>query len=216
MYNQTYEDYIRSILGYPNNTNSMYGTNSREDVYSYPTINSTSSEEIEQYYPEIYRIIYPMVCKSCNSNTNPITRELIDNMTDEIYFAIESNNEIEVNITLNNEVRSNNNEENLSSPKSATNNRNIVSKINTQDKNFISKEENIKENRKENRGKNREDRQVRNNTLRDLIRILIIRQLLQNRPNRPNFPPQPPRPPFPGGPRTRSGKTTYYAKKFIL
>ena len=38
----------------------------------------------------------------------------------------------------------------------------------------------------------------RNNTVRDLIRILILRELLGGG----NFPqpPRPPRPPFPGGP----------------
>lgn len=48
-----------------------------------------------------------------------------------------------------------------------------------------------------------EDRQFsgRNSTLRDLIRILIIRELLRGRfPGRPPFPPRP-RPPFPGGGR---------------
>ena len=48
-----------------------------------------------------------------------------------------------------------------------------------------------------------EDRQIsgRNNFLRDLIRILILKELLGggNFP-RPPKPPFPPRPPFPGGP----------------
>ena len=52
---------------------------------------------------------------------------------------------------------------------------------------------------KENRG---EDRQFRNRNLRDLIQILIIRELLRRRrrpmPGRPPFPGG--RPPFPGGP----------------
>lgn len=47
-----------------------------------------------------------------------------------------------------------------------------------------------------------EDRQVgaRNNFLRDLIRILILKEIIGggNRP-RPPMPPHPPRPPFPGG-----------------
>ena len=51
-----------------------------------------------------------------------------------------------------------------------------------------------------------EDRQVgaRNNFLRDLIRILILKEIIGggNRP-RPPMPPHPPRPPFPGGPGGR-------------
>lgn len=198
MYNETYDDYIRSILGYPNN--NMYNTNSRENVYMYSAQNTTVSNEIEQYYPEIYKIIYPMVCKSCNNNTSTITKELIENMTDEIYFAIESDNEIDLNITINNEVR-NNNSEVQSNNTQSTNNRNIT---NSKDKNVVIKEENRGENKKDK--ENREDRRIRNNTLRDLIKILIIRQLLRNRPNRPNFPQRPPRPPFPGGPGPGQGR----------
>ena len=121
MYNETYDDYIRSILGYPNN--NMYNTNSRENDYMYSAQNN-SSEELEQYYPEIYKIIYPMVCKSCDNNSSPITRELIENMTDEIYFAVESDNEIDLNITINNEVRNNNSEVQSNSTQSIKN-RNI-------------------------------------------------------------------------------------------
>lgn len=56
-----------------------------------------------------------------------------------------------------------------------------------------------------NNTRNTETRRITNNNLRDLIKILIIRELL-NRPNiRPPRPPRPPhhRPPFPdfpGGP----------------
>ncbi len=53
---------------------------------------------------------------------------------------------------------------------------------------------------KENRG---EDRQFRNKGLQDLIRILLIRELLGRPGNRPPMPPHRPpmRPPFPpGGP----------------
>lgn len=192
MYNETYDDYIRSILGYPNN--NMYNTNSRENVYMYSAQNTTSTSEIEQYYPEIYKIIYPMVCKSCNNNTSPITKELIESMTDEIYFAIESDNEIDLNITINNEVKNNK----IETQTNSINNRNIS---NSKDKNTVIKEEIRGENKKDK--ENREDRRIRNNTLRDLIKILLIRQLLQNRPNRPNFPQ---RPPFPGGPGPGQGR----------
>ena len=58
---------------------------------------------------------------------------------------------------------------------------------------------------KENRGEGqRENRQFKNRNLEDLIRILLIRELLRRRrPQmmRPPFPPRPPmtRPPFPRG-----------------
>ena len=37
-------------------------------------------QELEDCYPEIYRIVYPMVQKVCSQNTMPITRQLINNM----------------------------------------------------------------------------------------------------------------------------------------
>ena len=49
-----------------------------------------------------------MVNKACVTNTKPITAELVDELTDEIYKSIEPENEIRVNINLTNQVNSNN------------------------------------------------------------------------------------------------------------
>lgn len=180
MYNESYEDYIRSILGYPNyNSNN----NCCENDYNLNMTNGRNSErdaELEACYPEIYKVIYPMVNKACSNNTKPITSGLIDELTNEIYSAVENDSGINININLTNEVQS-------------VGNRNLSNSTKTEE---------IKE-RKENRG---EDRQFRNRGLQDLIRILLIRELL-GRPgrfpgNRPPFPPNRPpmRPPFPGRP----------------
>lgn len=183
MYNETYEDYIRSILGYPN-----YGGNTYQTMPATYERNE-QNEEIESCYPEIYKVVYPMVSKACSENTRPITSALIDELTNEIYLSIESDNEINVTINLTNEVGGTTGNR-ATSGRGATN----VSTV---------KKEEIRENRSE-------DRQFRNRGLQDLIRILLIRELLgrPGRPgNRPPFPPpRPPmRPPFPG--RTRR-KTT--------
>ncbi len=179
MYNETYEEYIRSILGYPNydNPNNMV-----EENYQFMPTNFQNNERIAQLeacYPEIYKIVYPMVNKACRNNTKPITSSLIDELTDEIYAAIETDNQINLTINLTNEVPS-------------TENRKVP---------------NVKEEKKEKLQANRgEDRQFRNRGLQDIIRILLIRELL-GRPgrfpeNRPPFPPNRPpmRPPFPPGP----------------
>lgn len=183
MYNESYEEYIRSILGYPNyNSNSCC-----ENQYDSNIANRRNSEtnaQLEECYPEIYRVVYPMVSKACTTNTRPITPELIDELTQEIYSAVETDNDINISINLTNEVQT-------------TGNRNTANRVNT---------ENVKE-VPQNRG---EDRQLRNRGLQDLIRILLIRELLR-RPgrfpgNRPPFPPNRPpimRPPFPGGPGGR-------------
>ena len=213
MYYQNYEDYIRSILGYPvqNNMGCSLGYNTDQtNTYSnanieYLTSMPRYSNEILDLYPEIYKIVNPMVCKICEANTKPITSELIEQMTDEIYLNLESDTNIDdeiINIRVNlpnSEAEANRNRQ---VQKNAQNTSGNTSKR-------------IRDNRQDNSSKNRveetanatsqprEDRQIRrrNNTLRDLIKILILNQLLGGR--RPQRPPRPfpPRPPFPGGPR---------------
>lgn len=90
MYYQNYEDYMRNVLGYPNQN--------QEPTYQfqndfYPEINT----EDEQLYPEIYRIIYPMVCKICDEKEGmPLTNQLLEEMTNTIYSNIEPEIEEEV------------------------------------------------------------------------------------------------------------------------
>lgn len=177
MYNESYEDYIRSILGYPNyNSNNCCENNYNSNMTNYGNSENEQDAQLEACYPEIYKVIYPMVNKACNANTKPVTPELIDELTDEIYSAVENDNSVNVTINLTNEVQS-------------TGNRNASNNVKTEDTQRV-----------------REDRQFRNRSLQDLIRILLIRELLRRRRrfpgNRPPFPPNRPpmRPPFPGGP----------------
>ena len=184
MYNETYEDYIRSILGYPytNNMsptyNNIYEYNNSDNYQDFVGI--VQNPELEECYPEIYKIVYPMVRNACSKNTKPITKDLIEEMTDEIYFSLEGSNEepINVNINLNNNVRN--------SSTTRPENRAIV---------------NVKEEKNE----KQENRVSRNNGIRDIIKILLLRDLL-GRP-RPPFRPNP-RPPFPGGPGYMSPRPT--------
>lgn len=184
MYYQNYEDYIRSILGYPVQMKNTYNSN-LDTQYEYITQTPRYSSEILELYPEIYKIVNPMVCKICEANTKPITRELIDQMTEEIYLNLESEptiNEIEtVNVRVNLPDEKNNKMDNR-----------IASTKNNYNESKRSKEKN--EDKREYRHARR------NSTLQDLIKILILNQLLGGnvRPPRPN-PPRP-RPPFVGGP----------------
>ena len=167
-YNESYDDYIRSILGYPNlNNNQNTYNNSMEDTYY---TSKKSRSELEDMYPEIYKIVYPMINKRCYEIREPLTRELLDNITEEIYSVIEANNEINLNISLNNQTKLNRNETKQEL-----------------------KQTQIKEQNRE------ETRQLFNRDLKDLIKILLIRELI----GRPTIGPKPPmRPPFPGpGPR---------------
>lgn len=162
MYNETYDEYIRSILGYPaRNQFDQFNQEQQEyqgyQEYRNPTFNtniniSGNNVELENSYPEIYKIVYPMITKKCeNVRESNITKDDIENMTDEIYYALESKNETQVNIKKRPEVK--------------------VSETTG------------------------EKRQLKGG-LRDLIQILLIRELLNRR--RPPFRPPMPNPPGPG------------------
>lgn len=140
-----YEEYMRSVLGYRpvnRNTYDMYYEN--YEMPDMTAMNNLQIQELEECYPDIYRIIYPMVQKACSQNTKPITRELVNNMTDEIYFSIEDRE--------------------------------------------------MKENRKNEEEESRQSA-FGNPTARDIISILLLRELLGT----PRFPGRPshPRPPYP-------------------
>lgn len=176
MYNQSYEDYMRNVLGYSFDRNNLDSTYQTYDNYM-PYFDRNmiqNNSELERMYPDIYRIVYPMVCKTCDMYSNqPITEELIEEMTTKIYLNIETNENTTVNVKVesrNGDVK-NHNEKKLEERE------------------------------------NREDR-VDNFLLRDLIRILLLRELLGRFPGRPPmrppFPGRPPmRPPFPGRPGQR-------------
>lgn len=257
MYNQTYEEYIRSILGYTNNycDNNQYNySNQPYNQFDFERMNVgmsnnyndyvsqyNASSELEDCYPEIYKIIYPMVKKVCNNTIGTVNKEMLENMTDEIFSAIEEDSEgIETNVRI--QINSNTTgtnygtnslemnrevgkEENLNRQNVTEDNKaKEVRSDNLQERNLrntgyrnqkadtkiIAK--NIDENQIKEVSEKRDTRQ-RNFTIRDLIKILILRELLgnPNRPHRPNRPPtRPPmrpsrpgfdRPPFQGNPR---------------
>lgn len=170
MNDQSYEDYIRSIVGYSGN--NIYTQSPYENDFSYNNVNfSVNDNMIRQYYPKIYRIVNPIVQKICANKSSNVTEDIINQMTDEIYYQIEGDNEINININLTNNVRGDSN--------------------------------NVKvENKQSRETGSREDRQQRNQNplLRDLIKILIINELLRRPNRRPNPPfPYPGSGPIPGG-----------------
>lgn len=179
--NESIDSYIRSILGYSstdmncNDMNTNYMMDTRQNMNTdYLT---EQNSELEECYPEIYKIVYPMILKRCANVTGRVTRDLVEDMTREIYEAVEGDNHIQININLQNEIQNTN-------MNRATENKAQVN---------MAKRESTGENRQSSEAK-QENRQMRNSTLQDLIRILIIRELLRrNRPNRP-----PHRPPMPG------------------
>lgn len=209
MYYQSYEDYMRAVLGYHmerQNTYSSFNNNylqfNDENLVNQDTdrLNSQNDNFIDMY-PEIYKIVNPMVCKVCEGNNEPITKELVLKMTDEVYKNLE-----ETEMTVINVRATVNNEKNTPTNEQRQQNRTI--KPNTQTSQQITQQRNNNTNieSRENREikEVRETRQVRpsNNLLRDLIQILILKRLLEGnrppigRPPKPPVNPGPPRPPI--------------------
>lgn len=156
MYNSNYEEYMQNVLGYnirPQNTYQM-----PENIYEMQRGSSYENMDLENLYPDIYRMIQPMVQKVCMRATGVINEEMVRSMTDEVYNAMtEETREVKDVKKSSNEVRTNNSQN--------------VRKV--------------------------EEPRQNNFLLRDLIRILIIKELLRRRPGRP---PMRPGPNFPGGP----------------
>lgn len=183
MYYNDYEDYMRSVLGYNGVGSNMYSSdyympNRMQSVmptYQNECDNVQMQDNIEDLYPDIYKIVNPIVHRVCQNNNKPITNDLIEQMTMEVYNNIEADDINIININV--ETGDINNKE--------VNNRHIESK-----------ELRTSQEKKESK-KAEETRQRRPNNplLRDLIRILILNRLLGG--FRPGQRP-PVRPPFPG------------------
>ena len=168
MYNQNYEEYMRSVLGYNPIYSGDYRNTYEQNIYMTPTMHNQANEN--DMYPEIYKIVYPMVKKACSNLMQEVTEAEVNRITMEIFMAVEDEMSVETKVTVQNRVAD-----------SKSTNKNVTSQ---------------KEDRSENR------QRQRNTLLQDLIRILVLRELL----GRPNFPGRPgpgPRPPFPGGPGPR-------------
>ena len=174
MYNQSYDDYMRSVLGYSNsdgyrmdNMNPMWmntmhmnnmGMNSMNmNTMGNMGINMINDDDIERLYPEVYRVVYPMVCSSCDRIQFPgttVNDEMLTRMTNDIYDQVEADGRIKIEVNVTTEVRETSN--------------NSDSSVET-----------------------RQRRRPRNRFLNDLIRILLLRELSRRRRFPGRFPIRP-------------------------
>lgn len=202
MYYNDYEDYMRTVLGYNNTNDNTYGCNCNSYLNR-----DTSASNIEQMYPEIYKIINPMVCRMCDNNTQPISEYMIEQMTDDIYDNVVNRVEIQNVINLNIGTTRDADVVDVVLDREESSNRNCNTNTNNQqNRSVTNKSSNITVNQKINeQDETRETRSPqprrRNSLLRDLIRILILNRLIRpGRPNRPPFRPGQGGPIRPGGP----------------
>lgn len=201
MYYQNYEDYIRTVLGYPMNSQDTYSNYNMQNNQMY--LNEQDTRELESLYPDLFKALNPAIVDVCSRCNEPITRDKLEDMVEEVYSKIQ-NNEINVNINIINDSDIVSNSREAESTSDATTTMNKQSKTNIPRANYNRGYiPNITNNESMERSiEHQEKRQMRpqrpnNQFLRDLIKILILNRLIHNRPNRP----RPPRPPFPGEPR---------------
>ena len=137
---QSYDDYMRSVLGYPSMNCPNMGMNMQT---TYQDMNQ-ACDDLERMYPDTYRIVYPMVVSACDMVTMPVTEEMVDRMTDNIYDRAASDSRISIDINIGLESREDSNDRQFSN-------------------------------------QSMQRRPRRNRFFRDLIRILLLRELLRRR-----------------------------------
>ena len=72
--------------------------NQKNMMHKMPKSNMQQLEELEFFYPDTYKIVYPMVCSACDMVQLPITRDMICMLTDEIYMELEKNMQIQIDV----------------------------------------------------------------------------------------------------------------------
>ncbi|MBR2787065.1 MAG: hypothetical protein IKD76_06205 [Clostridia bacterium] len=175
-----------------NRNNMPYGTMAISSVQA-----EMDAETIERMYPEIYRIINPMVCRVCDSNTQPITEYWLEQMTNDIYDnvvnRVEIQNVINLNIgtrEANSEVSASDEEGNNSRSTTVSSNRN-ASNTSSKNTDSLGGSKTVSCVKSDDNRETRSPRR-RNVLLSDLIRIMLLDRLLRkNRPNRPPYRPCP-------------------------
>ena len=188
MYNNPYEEYMRNSLGYSGmpmtnmNQMNMNYMNMIPEMYEAEGNFMCNQTSVEDMYPEIYRIVYPMICKACMAINENVSEDLVSRITNEVYMNVEhmetSQETRSSSITVGPQSNKNVKSDSLSNKTNSSINSNSI---------------NV-----------RQETRQRNPLLRDLIRILVLRELIgyPGRPPRPRPPFNPPgRPPFGPGPR---------------
>ncbi len=166
MYNYSYEEYMNRLLGYPMKTRNINANviepyEEENDITYYQT-----NHKLEEFYPDIYKIVYPMICKACLFVHEEITEELVERITNEIYENLEQDENPE-------EKRSAQVKVNYSN---ISNHRNIrYANQNTRMEDF-------------NKVNTKEETRQRNFLLNDLIKILVLRELIGNGKRQPRSP----------------------------
>lgn len=142
---EDYNQYMRNMYGFPNMQMPMFNMPACANINPY-------TDDLERMYPETYRVIYPMVRDACSNVNMPITESMLDSMTNDIYDRVEADGRINIEISVEPELR------------------NAAASV------------------EENRETRQRRPRRRNRFLNDLIRILLLRELLNRRHGFPRRP----------------------------
>lgn len=99
---QNYNDYMQNILGY-SPTNYSNSRNSYSNTYQ-------SWDTLEKMYPHTYRVVYPMVVSTCSMIAMPVTEEMLNRMTNDIYDRAIMDDNISAEIESRDEISSSQND----------------------------------------------------------------------------------------------------------
>ncbi|MCL2860298.1 MAG: hypothetical protein FWF46_07105 [Oscillospiraceae bacterium] len=135
MYYQDYDNYMKNTTGCGDNPNTRDAMDRNMD------------QDLERMYPDIYRIVYPMVVIACNNISMPLTEDMLNRMVDDIYDRVQATGRVNMDMNFEDEFRN----ESRQFPGEFT----------------------------------RERPRRRNRFGRDLIRVLLLRELLDRRRRRP-------------------------------
>ena len=207
--NQNYNMQDYNIM-YSDHQN-RYGMPNYYEYADYPNgYNSTETRanpDIEECYPEIYGVVYPMVQKACRSITEPVTKVDVEKMVEELYGSLEGNDDRVEQKQVNSAEHFRTNETNRNQMSNRTNRSTGLFKPNVEPKREVpippkvEQKQDVISNTNILDKTNESTKETRycNNGVCDIIRILLIRELLGG-PNKPG-----PRPPFRPGPRPPFG-----------
>lgn len=144
MFYPSYEDYMRDIFYF----NGLQNTNT-----AYPYMMGFNNQNLNDYFPSIYRIVYPVIQRVVSGNNYQFTNEDSVNNIVDVVLGITSGNINSLENTTNNQERK--------QTQSQTNNSNM--------------------------NNTSQDNKESNMLLRDLVKILTIKEL-QSKQNVRRFP----------------------------
>lgn len=192
-----YDEYMREVLGYPPDNRALPYEDPFQASVTYQQDYEPRQNSLTACYPDCYKMLMPMVQKACENLYDPITEDDINRMALDIYFQFEQDDDRKEE-----EKQENRSVEKVQATQTNSSrmagrrfDRNLEKSISSKP---ITKEEMKSFENREEREERRPPRRPRNPFLFDLIKILILNQILGGirPPHRPPMPPRPPRPPM--------------------